>query len=179
MQLQLVVGKHASFPTQSCEFNEVTDSSGDTLDNTKSGRDRGVVTRTAWFCRAIKFIKELRAIGCRFALDDFGSGMSSFAYLKNLPVNYLKIDGSFIKDMETDQIDCAMVRAINDIAHKMNIQTIAEFVENHVILGMLKQIHVDYAQGFGIAKPKPVDELDIKADLARSKVSMISSRKQA
>ncbi|HET6718276.1 MAG TPA: EAL domain-containing protein, partial [Rhodocyclaceae bacterium] len=108
---------------------------------------------------AVGFIKELKQLGCRFSLDDFGSGLSSFAYLKSLPVDALKIDGSFVKDMPQDPIDTAMVRAINNIGHVMGLQTIAEFVENDIILGMLKEIGVDYAQGYGIARPVPLDDL--------------------
>ena len=105
--------------------------------------------------KAAEFIRELKALGCHFALDDFGSGMSSFAYLKNLPVDYLKIDGVFIKDIVTDAIAREMVEAIARIASVMGIQTIAEFVENDAILMKLKALGVDYAQGYGIAKPCP------------------------
>jgi diguanylate cyclase (GGDEF)-like protein/PAS domain S-box-containing protein len=107
--------------------------------------------------KAVHFIQELRKLGCSFSLDDFGIGLSSFAYLKHLPVDYLKIDGSFIKNMAHDPIDRAMVEAINNIGHVMGIQTIAEFVENKETLAMLKQIGVDHAQGYGIAKPQPFD----------------------
>jgi diguanylate cyclase (GGDEF)-like protein len=107
---------------------------------------------------ATEFISRLKAIGCSFALDDFGSGLSSFAYLKNLPVDYLKIDGSFVKDIVEDPIDEAMVRSINEIGHVMGKETIAEFVENEQILEKLYEIGVDYAQGFGIDKPKPLDQ---------------------
>lgn len=107
--------------------------------------------------RASKVIRELKELGCRFSLDDFGSGLSSFAYLKNLPVDYLKIDGGFVKDMASDPIDCAMVRAINDIGHVMGIRTIAEWVENEVTLGMLKTIGVDYVQGFAVHMPEPIE----------------------
>ena len=108
---------------------------------------------------AITFISELKTIGCRFALDDFGSGLSSFGYLKNLPVDFLKIDGMFVKDVVNDPIDYAMVRSINDIGQVMGMQTIAEFVENNEIKGMLKAIGVDYVQGYGIGKPQPFVEL--------------------
>ena len=94
-----------------------------------------------------------------FALDDFGSGLSSYAYLKTLPVDYLKIDGVFVKDIENDPIDFEMVKSINDIGHIMGIQTIAEFVENDAILCKLKNIKVDYVQGFGIGKPHPIETL--------------------
>lgn len=108
---------------------------------------------------AVHFMTELKAIGCRFALDDFGSGLSSFAYLKNLKVDYLKIDGGFVKDMVDDPIDCAMVEAITQIGHVMGIQTIAEFVESDAILSALGRLGVDYAQGYWVAAPRPLDEL--------------------
>lgn len=108
---------------------------------------------------AINFISILKGIGCRFALDDFGSGLSSFAYLKNLPVDFLKIDGMFVKDIVDDPIDHAMVKSIHEIAQVMNIQTIAEFVENSDIRDTLQIIGVDYAQGYGIGRPFSIDRL--------------------
>lgn len=108
---------------------------------------------------ASTFISILKQIGCRFALDDFGSGLSSFGYLKNLPVDYLKIDGMFVKDMVNDPMDHAMVKSINEIGQVMGMQTIAEFVENDEIKDMLKILGVNYAQGYGIGKPVPFEDL--------------------
>jgi diguanylate cyclase (GGDEF)-like protein/PAS domain S-box-containing protein len=105
---------------------------------------------------AQRFITALRSRGCRFAIDDFGSGFSSFAYLKNLPVDYVKIDGSFVRGMARDPIDLAMVRSINEIGHVMGKQTIAEFVEDEAILEALRELGVDYAQGHAIARPVPM-----------------------
>lgn len=108
---------------------------------------------------ARQFIETLRTKGCSFSLDDFGSGLSSFAYLKNLPVDYLKIDGLFVKDILEDRVDLTMVKAINDVAHVMGKETIAEFVENQHIFDLLQTLGVNYAQGYGIAKPVPLREL--------------------
>ncbi len=106
--------------------------------------------------KAAGLIRALKEMGCRFALDDFGSGMSSFAYLKNLPVDYLKIDGNFVKNIAKNPIDLAMVEAINRIGHVMGIKTIAEFVENDAIVRELKNLGVDYAQGYAIDRPRPI-----------------------
>ncbi|MDR3390933.1 MAG: EAL domain-containing protein [Sulfuriferula sp.] len=106
--------------------------------------------------KATAFIKALKKLGCSFSLDDFGSGLSSFGYLKNLPVDFIKIDGSFVKDMASAPIDCAMVTAIHQIGHVMQIQTIAEWVEEETTLTLLTQIGIDYAQGYYLGKPSPV-----------------------
>ncbi len=102
---------------------------------------------------AKQLINELRVLGCRFALDDFGSGFSSFSHLKHLPVDFVKIDGQFVKDMSKDPSDRAIVASINDIAHSFGKQTIAEFVEGPEILNLLKTYGVDYAQGYYVAPP--------------------------
>jgi diguanylate cyclase (GGDEF)-like protein/PAS domain S-box-containing protein len=113
--------------------------------------------------QAIKFITRLRALGIHFALDDFGSGLSSFAYLRSMPVDYVKIDGMFVKAMDTNAVDAAMVKSINDMAHIMGKKTVAEFVENARILEMLRELGVDFAQGYGIEKPQRfVDFLENK-----------------
>lgn len=108
---------------------------------------------------ATSFIRTLKKSGFRFALDDFGSGISSFGYLKHLPVDFLKIDGMFVKGIVDDPIDYAMVKSINEIGQVMGMQTIAEFVENNEIKDMLAAIGVNYGQGYGLGKPKPLQEL--------------------
>ncbi len=108
---------------------------------------------------AIAFMKQLQKIGCRFALDDFGSGVSSFAYLRSLPVDILKIDGQFVRDMATDEVDAGMVAAINEIARVMNKETVAEFVETEEVLERLRKVGVDFAQGYGVGRPAPLENL--------------------
>ncbi|MEM6255289.1 MAG: EAL domain-containing protein [Cyanobacteria bacterium P01_D01_bin.156] len=105
--------------------------------------------------RAADLIQEIKNLGCAFALDDFGSGMSSLAYLKTLPVDYVKIDGNFIRNIIQDPVDSVMVESITRIGHELGIQTIAEFVENEDILAKLELLGVDYAQGYGISRPMP------------------------
>jgi diguanylate cyclase (GGDEF)-like protein/PAS domain S-box-containing protein len=106
--------------------------------------------------QAVRFIAALKALGCRFVLDDFGSGLSSFAYLKNLNVDFLKIDGAFVRDMLTSSVQRALVESIHQIGQVMGIRTIAESVENRETLDLLLEIGVDYAQGYGIAMPEPL-----------------------
>ncbi|MEK9133677.1 MAG: EAL domain-containing protein, partial [Pseudomonadota bacterium] len=109
--------------------------------------------------RARDFIARFKSMGCRFALDDFGSGLSSFGYLKSLSVDYLKIAGDFIEGMVEDPVDHAMVEAINQIGHVMGLTTIAESVENAPILNSIREMGVDYAQGLGIDTPKPLHQV--------------------
>ena len=129
----------------------------------KSGLDASKIcfeiTETAAvasFSQANRFIQALRELGCKFALDDFGTGLSSFGYLKHFPVDFLKIDGSFVGEILHDPIDREMVRSINEIGHLTGKQTIAEFAENAEIIEMLRNIGVDFAQGYGIAQPSRV-----------------------
>ena len=109
--------------------------------------------------RAIQFISVLKGMGCRFSLDDFGTGLSSFGYLKALKVDFLKIDGSFVRNIASDSVNRAVVEAANQIGHAMGIQTVAEFVEDDEILRLLRDIGVDFAQGYGVAKPQPMEDL--------------------
>jgi EAL domain-containing protein (putative c-di-GMP-specific phosphodiesterase class I) len=103
-------------------------------------------------------MQNLRRIGCRFALDDFGSGLSSFAYLKSLPVDFIKIDGRFIRKLGTDPMDRAIVEAIHRVAHVANLRTIAEFVENAAVIDVLRAIG-DSRLRYGIGKPEPLPAL--------------------
>lgn len=106
--------------------------------------------------KASDFMRHIKNLGFTFALDDFGSGMSSFGYLKNLPIDYLKIDGNFIRNIENDHIDLAMVKAIHNVGSVIGIKTIAEFVENQEIINILKEIGIDFVQGYAISKPYPI-----------------------
>jgi Amt family ammonium transporter len=108
---------------------------------------------------ALEFINEFRALGCRFALDDFGCGLSSFSYLQNMPIDYLKIDGSFVHDIHLNPINRAMVDAINQIGHVMGIATICEYVETAAVLHVLNELNVDFAQGYHIDRPFPIEIL--------------------
>lgn len=105
-----------------------------------------------------EFMRDFRRLGCSFGLDDFGSGFSSYSYLKHLPVDYVKIDGQFIRNILHDPIDLAMVTSIRDIARAMNIETVAELVESSEILVEVGKLGVDYAQGFGVAQPMPLSK---------------------
>ena len=110
--------------------------------------------------QAKRLINSLRSIGCRFALDDFGSGLSSFAYLQSLEVDVIKIDGLFIKNLASSQFDQVMVNNINELAKNVNMKTIAEFVETKDIVDVIQKIGINYAQGFHFHKPEPLDNLN-------------------
>lgn len=105
--------------------------------------------------RVTEFMVTVRNMGCRFSMDDFGTNLSSFGYLKNIPIDYLKIDGQLIRNVRSDAVDRAMVESINHIAHHMKLETIAEWVEDIQTLQMLEEIGIDFVQGFGLAKPYP------------------------
>lgn len=120
------------------------------------------VTETAAIANlddAADFIREMQDMGCRFSLDDFGSGLASYGHLKHLPVDYIKIDGTFIRNILGDQADQALVRSINEMGHLMGKRTIAEYVEDKAIRDCLADIGVDYVQGYGIEKPRPLESL--------------------
>ena len=106
--------------------------------------------------RVVHFMQSLKALGCKFSLDDFGSGLSSFTYLKNLPVDYLKIDGHFIRNVAEDSVDESMVKAIREVGHAMGIETIAERVETKAVLEKLGSLGIEFAQGYYIARPASV-----------------------
>ena len=108
---------------------------------------------------AERLINELRTLGCQIALDDFGSGLSSFGYLKHLPIDFLKIDGLFVRDLLTDPVDFALVRAINEVGKTLGKATVAEFVENDEVRARLAELGVDFVQGYGIGRPRPLDDL--------------------
>ncbi|MBS3797383.1 EAL domain-containing protein [Pseudoalteromonas sp. BDTF-M6] len=118
-----------------------------------------------------EMILALNALGCDFSIDDFGTGFSTFDYLKRLPAQHVKIDGSFVRDMQRDPIDYALVKAINDIAASLDKGSVAEYVENKEIYGMLKEIGVDYAQGYFIAKPAPLHALENNQKIIAAKTS--------
>ncbi len=105
---------------------------------------------------ASDFMRQIKRIGCKFSLDDFGTGLSSYAYIQKLPIDYIKIDGVFVKNILNNHKDQALVRSISELAHFMGLETIAEFVENGDILAMLASLGVDYVQGYGIHKPVPL-----------------------
>jgi EAL domain-containing protein (putative c-di-GMP-specific phosphodiesterase class I) len=107
--------------------------------------------------RAVDFMSELRQRGCRFVLDDFGSGLSSFRYLRNLEVDFLKIDGELVRNIAHDPIQREMVTAIHRIGDSMGIKTIGEWVESAEVEGVLRDIGVDYAQGYRVGRPVPME----------------------
>ncbi len=110
---------------------------------------------------AMEVVAELKELGFKFALDDFGTGQSSYTYLKKIPVDYLKIDGAFVKGIAESNHDFAMVKSINEMAHLMGKQTIAEYVESAAIQEKLLEIGIDYLQGYHIEKPMPLDTLQL------------------
>ena len=120
------------------------------------------ITETATIANlahAIEFMNKLKQMGCQFALDDFGSGLSSFGYLTSLPLDYIKIDGKIVRDIVTNPINLSIVESINHIAHIMQLQTIAEFVESDAIVNLLKSCDIDYAQGFHLDAPVPLNTI--------------------
>lgn len=120
------------------------------------------ITETGTIANLVKaadFVRAFRNIGCKFSIDDFGTGLASHNYLRELPVDYVKIDGSFITNIHQNRNDYAMARSINDLAHFLGQETIAESVENEAIIAKLQEIGVDYLQGWGIGRPKPLEEV--------------------
>jgi diguanylate cyclase (GGDEF)-like protein/PAS domain S-box-containing protein len=118
--------------------------------------------------RAIEVIDKLKSLGCRFSLDDFGSGLSSFAYLSNLPVDNIKIDGHFVRDIAENPVSRSIVESVAQIGRVMGVRTIAEFVENDSILQEARDCGIDFAQGYGIERPRPLQEVLAGINLART-----------
>ena len=106
---------------------------------------------------AIELMEALRNIGCRFSLDDFGAGLSSFGYLKMLPVDYLKIDGSFVREVTSDEVSLSMVKAICGIGKTMGLAMVAEFVPDTATTALLRDVGVDFVQGYGVGEPQALD----------------------
>ena len=109
--------------------------------------------------KAIDFVNEFKNIGCKFSIDDFGTGLASHSYLRDLPVDFVKIDGTFIQNIHTNPKDFAMAKSINDLAHFLGQETIAEFAENDEVIEKIREIGVDYIQGWGVGRPAPLSEL--------------------
>jgi EAL domain-containing protein (putative c-di-GMP-specific phosphodiesterase class I) len=109
--------------------------------------------------QASQLIDSIKTLGCRFLLDDFGSGLSSFGYLKNFDIDFIKIDGTFVKELHRNTADTAIVESISHVSKAMGILTVAEYVENDELYKIVKDIGVDYAQGFGIHRPEPATNL--------------------
>ena len=124
------------------------------------------------FRNCMSFMNKIHSMGVQFALDDFGSGLSSFSYLKKLSIDYLKIDGSLVKDIVSSRLDQTMVSSIADIANVLNVKTIAEYVENDAIMKKLEELNIDYVQGYGVMKPREVEaELKSLVDHVQLKIS--------
>ena len=125
----------------------------------------------------LTFIKRLKEMGCRFALDDFGAGFSSFYYLKRFDVDYLKIDGSFIRDLATDEGSRIFVRALNDVAHGLDKQVIAEWVETPEVLKLLLGMGTQFGQGYLFQRPAPLAELGAQAEPRARRQRRLSRRR--
>jgi diguanylate cyclase (GGDEF)-like protein len=115
--------------------------------------------------KAIDFVNEFKNIGCKFSIDDFGTGLASHSYLRDLPVDFVKIDGTFIQNIHTNPKDYAMAKSINDLAHFLGQETIAEFAENDEVIEKIREIGVDYIQGWGVGRPAPLSDLANKLSM--------------
>ncbi|MEM1247257.1 MAG: EAL domain-containing protein [Acidobacteriota bacterium] len=121
--------------------------------------------------RAVAFMTELREMGCSFALDDFGTGVSSFGYLRSLPVDFIKIDGAFVRDADSDAVDHAIVESIHHVATQLNLRTIAEFVESRAVVSRLMRLGIDLMQGYALARPAMLEELVSEIEASAAPVS--------
>ena len=119
--------------------------------------------------KSVEFIKSIKKLGAKFSLDDFGTGLSSFSYLKQFPVDYLKIDGEFIRDIIGDEKSFVFVRSMAEVGHCLDMKVIAEFVESDTMFGKLREASIDYIQGYHVGKPVEIQTLEIKKPGARKK----------
>ena len=117
--------------------------------------------------RSIRFINSIRDLGAKFSLDDFGTGLSSFSYLKQFPVDYLKIDGEFVRDIIDDDKSYVFVRSMTEVGHSLDMKVIAEFVESDTMFDLLRQANVDYIQGYTVGRPVEIDSLLVDTDLRK------------
>jgi EAL domain-containing protein (putative c-di-GMP-specific phosphodiesterase class I) len=118
--------------------------------------------------RSVEFINSIKQLGVRFSLDDFGTGLSSFSYLKQFPVDYLKIDGEFVRDITKDDKSFVFVRSMTEVGHCLDMEVIAEFVESDTMFDKLREANVDFAQGYTVGRPVPIDTL-LEVDRAKHK----------
>ena len=134
------------------------------VENKGDTRKLTLISRLLDLQRAMRFISIFKGLGCRFVLDDFGKGVSSYTYLKNLPVDLLKIEGEFVRRMLDDPIEAAIVDSINQVGHVVGLETIAECVETEEVFEAVRRAGIDYAQGYWLARPQPLIADELLAD---------------
>ena len=127
--------------------------------------------------KSVEFINSIKRIGAKFSLDDFGTGLSSFSYLKRFPVDYLKIDGEFVRDIIENDTSFVFVRSMTEVGHSLDMKVIAEFVESDTMFSKLREANIDYIQGYHVGRPVPIETLE--PDAGKSKKSRPKSKPKA